>query len=291
VAKPKHIELNDGAVVIPILYEDRSVLALDKPAGWMLAPDSWDHTGRNLQLALQSSLNARDFWASSRSLKFLRFIHRLDAETTGITLFAKNPGALRAFSRLFEERRVEKAYLAVVCGIPKQPEWTCRLAIAPDPAAKGRMLTISEELFAKRNHTLSRTASAEDGSDDETDTRSSRDEPKDAETHFTVLQTVGATALIEARPTTGRTHQIRVHLAAAGHPVVGDPVYGTAVAALSKGRQRLALRAFRLAYPDPFQRRTIRIEAPAEEFLREYKFESARQLLLRKPNPAPNVAS
>src|ERR1700712_4155213 len=106
--KPKHIELSEGAIVIPILYEDRSVLALDKPAGWMLAPDSWDQTGRNLQLALNSSVNAGDFWARSRNLKYLRFIHRLDAETTGITLFAKSPGALRAYSELFEQRLIQK---------------------------------------------------------------------------------------------------------------------------------------------------------------------------------------
>ena len=55
MAKPKNIELSDGDIVIPILYEDRSVLALDKPAGWMLAPDSWDETGRNLQLALPNA--------------------------------------------------------------------------------------------------------------------------------------------------------------------------------------------------------------------------------------------
>src|ERR1700722_6211034 len=139
MAKPKIIELNDGEIVIPILYEDRSVLALDKPAGWMLAPDSWDQTGRNLQLALHSSINAGDFWARSRNLKYLRFIHRLDAETTGVTLFAKSPGALRAYSELFEKRRVEKHYLAVVHGVPKQSQWTCSLSLMPDPGMKGRM--------------------------------------------------------------------------------------------------------------------------------------------------------
>jgi 23S rRNA-/tRNA-specific pseudouridylate synthase len=78
--------------------------------------------------------------------------------------------------------------------------------------------------------------------------------------------------LIEARPTTGRTHQIRVHLAAAGHPVLGDPLYGPDKAAISKGRQRLALRAVEVAFRDPFQKRMIRIEAPARDFLDEYGF-------------------
>jgi len=72
------IELGDGTR-IPILYEARSVLAIDKPAGWLLAPDSWNKTGRNLQLALRSSIEAGDFWARARNLKFLRFVHRLNA--------------------------------------------------------------------------------------------------------------------------------------------------------------------------------------------------------------------
>ena len=265
MAKPKQIELNDGAIVIPILYEDRSVLALDKPAGWMLAPDSWDETGRNLQLALHSSLSAGDFWARSRNLKFLRFIHRLDAETTGITLFAKSSGALRAYSELFEERRVEKYYLAVVHGLPKQPEWFCDFPLIPDPAMRGRMAAV-------RGNSALRTPHSE--------------LEKDAETHFKVLQTSATTALVEAHPTTGRTHQIRVHLAATGHPIVGDPLYGTDKAAESKGRQRLGLRAIKLSFRDPFQKHTIHIQAPVEEFIREYNFDP-RQFSWRTPRPQP----
>jgi len=101
MAKPKAIELADGTS-IPILYEDRSVLAIDKPAGWLLAPDFWDKTGRNLQLALQSSIQAGDFWARSRNLKFLRFVHRLDEDTTGVLLLVKSVGAVPAYSALFD---------------------------------------------------------------------------------------------------------------------------------------------------------------------------------------------
>jgi RluA family pseudouridine synthase len=262
VAKPNHIELADAGVVIPILYEDRSVIAVNKPAGWLLAPDSWDRTGRNLQLALLSSLNAGDFWARSRNLKFLRFIHRLDAETTGILLLAKSPGALRALSELFETRAVDKRYLAVVQGIPAQTEWTCGLPLIADPSVKGRMLVANP------------TADRHRGQPARPPSRSPHAEaPKDAETRFRVVQALKDKAVIEAHPLTGRTHQIRVHLAAAGHPIVGDALYGSAEAAASKGRQRIALRAVGLSYRDPFQKRVIKIAAPIGDFAREFGFE------------------
>ena len=83
MARPNWIELGDGTT-IPILYEDRSVLAIDKPVGWMLVPYNWDKTGRNLQLAISSAVQGGAFWAKSRNLRFLKYVHRLDAETTGV---------------------------------------------------------------------------------------------------------------------------------------------------------------------------------------------------------------
>src|ERR1051325_4978388 len=176
--RPNHIELGDGTR-IPILYEDRSVLAIDKPPGWMLVPYSWQKTDRNLQAAIVSSLSARQFWARSRNLKFLRYVHRLDAETSGVLLFARSPGALDTFSHLFESRKMEKIYLAVVHGAPDQTEWTCRLKLAPAPREIGRM-------------------------------RADERVGKQAETHFKVRHGARGTSLLEARPITGRTHQIRV---------------------------------------------------------------------------------
>ena len=110
MAKPSHILLADQTR-IPILYEDRSVMAIDKPAGWMLVPYSWQKTNRNLHAALVSSIAAGDFWAKSRGLKFLHHIHRLDAETTGILLLARSRGAVETFSDMFESRKMEKCYL------------------------------------------------------------------------------------------------------------------------------------------------------------------------------------
>lgn len=107
VPKPDYIELPTGEM-IPILYEDRSVLAIDKPRGWMLVPASWQKTSRNLQMALTSSIAVRDFRARSRNLRFLRFVHRLDADTTGLLPFGKSPGAVTTFGDLFESRKMEK---------------------------------------------------------------------------------------------------------------------------------------------------------------------------------------
>jgi RluA family pseudouridine synthase len=245
VAKSQVIELPDGTI-IPILYEDRAVFAIDKPSGWMLAPDSWDKTSRNLHLALLSGIKGGDFWARSRNLKFLRSVHRLDADTSGVLLLVKNPGAVRAYSRLFEARRVEKIYLTVVHGMPNQREWTCRLKLVPDPKHVGRM-----KVDSRRG--------------------------KEAETRFRVLQTGRGAALIEARLMTGRTHQIRVHLAESGHPVLGDQLYGPSddeprCTTRNSPRRFLALRAIVLAFPDPFQKRAVRIEAPRKEFCKRFGF-------------------
>src|SRR5579862_1871899 len=107
MARTHFIEL-PGCEPIPILYEDRSALAVDKPRGWMLVPVSWQKTDRNLQAAINSSIAAHDYWVRSRGLKFLRYVHRLDADTSGVLLFAKSLGAVETYSKMFEGRQMEK---------------------------------------------------------------------------------------------------------------------------------------------------------------------------------------
>lgn len=208
-------------------------MIIDKPEGWILAPVTWIHTGRNLLLALISSINGGDRWARSRGLRFLRYVHRLDAETSGVLLFVKNAGAVAAYTRLFEERRVEKIYWAVVQGAPKENEWTCELPLGPHPRKEGRM-------------------------------RVDHRNGKEAQTHFRVLTRGQGKTLVEVQPITGRTHQIRVHLQAAGCPVLGDAWYGNEGDAEDVA---LALRAVRLSYCDPFTRRHVRAQASVEAFL------------------------
>jgi RluA family pseudouridine synthase len=246
VAKPQHIELGDGTL-IPILYEDRSVLAIDKPAGWLLVPTTWERTARNLQLAIESSMAAGDFWARSRNLKFLRFIHRLDGETSGVLLYAKSAGAMPVYSKLFETREIEKVYLAVVEGVPKSERWSCDLPLAPNSRRPGLMMI-------------------------------NKQHDKPASTHFERLATHSGQSLVLAKPLTGRTHQIRVHLEATGYPVVGDRVYGKP----GPPQTDIGLRAIRLAYLDPFRKQRIVIEASFEAFTRQYGFASFTSAEIRK---------
>jgi RluA family pseudouridine synthase len=254
IPKTSDIELGDGTR-IAILHEDRSVLAIDKPRGWMLVPYSWQKTNRNLQAALVSSITAGQFWARSRGIRFLRHVHRLDADTTGVLLLAKSRGALETFNDLFESRRMNKVYLAVAHGEPAEREWTCRVKLAPDPRQVGRMRV---------------------------DARAG----KEAETQFKLLATRAGLSLIEARPVTGRTHQIRVHLLESGLPIVGDELYGQPPGAPKAKGGWLGLRAVELGYDDPFTRRRVRIVAPREGFLAGHGFQN-----YGKPTRVPNSAS
>jgi 23S rRNA pseudouridine1911/1915/1917 synthase len=246
MAKPNYIEL-PFCDPISILYEDRSVLAIDKPRGWLLVPVNWQNTNRNLQAAINSSISAGDYWSRSRNLKFLRYVHRLDTDTSGVMLFAKSMGAVEAFGDLFESRRMEKNYLAIVEGVPRETEWTCTLPLAPDPRTVGRMIIDTQE-------------------------------GKESETRFRLLQKKEKISLVEAHPLTGRTHQIRVHLAQSGCPIVSDELYGRV-----DPRMQLGLRAVKLAYVDPFTRRRVEVRAPIEEFMSEYGFTPSLAQQAKKP--------
>ena len=240
MAKPQFIELAD-AEPIPILFEDRSVIAMDKPAGWMLVPHSWQRTGWNLQAAINSSINAGHYWARSRNLKFLRYIHRLDADTSGVLLFGKSFGAVETYGDLFESRQMEKCYLAIVHGKPREAEWTCRLPLSSNPEAIGSVRV---------------------------DERAG----KECETFFRALRSKGGYTLVEAHPHTGRQHQLRVHLDAAGHGILGDPLYGPSSREAAFTRPPLALRSVELAYRDPFTKRRVGIQAPTEAWLKKFGF-------------------
>ncbi len=259
VAREPFMELGHGPdqVRIPILYEDRAVLAIDKPTGWMLVPFQWQKTRWNLPAAVQSSIGSGAFWARSRGIRFLRYIHRLDGDTSGILLWGKSPGAVNSLAELFESRAMEKRYLAVVLGHPPSEAWWCSRSLGKDPDQIGRI-----------------RVDARHG--------------KPAETHFRVLAWNDQTTLIEASPVTGRTHQIRVHLASDRLPIVGDVLYG----GVREPGEPLALRAVKLQFVNPFDQRTVCIEAPVDEFLARFGYERDRPDAGAAPEaPAREAAS
>jgi tRNA pseudouridine32 synthase/23S rRNA pseudouridine746 synthase len=186
-------------MTIPILYEDGEALVIDKPGG--LPMDRPRAGGESLE-------NYRD----GLKLGFQRRpvpVHRLDADTSGCLLLARNPKALKRFAAAFEARQVTKRYLGILAGVPEQKEGTIELALSK----------ISSEAEGWR------MIPAKKG--------------KPSLTEWKVVAESEGRALVEFRPVTGRTHQLRVHSASGiGIPLLGDPVYGD-----GKGAWRTMLHA------------------------------------------------
>lgn len=203
--------------MIDVLYEDEDILAVNKPEGAVVVPER-----RRQEQSLFEMLSAR------RAQK-LYIVHRIDRETSGVTVFARNAEAHRQLNRQFETRSVEKVYLALVHG-----------AIADD---RGEI-----------DRPLRQYGSGRVGIDDQ--------RGKASATEFRVLERLPVFTLVEVRPHTGRRHQIRVHLYSIGHSVVGDPLYGEQ--AVQRCYARLMLHARKLSLHLPSGKR-LTIEAPVPE--------------------------
>lgn len=177
---------------LAVLYEDDALLAIDKPAGMVVhpAPGSWSGT-------LVNALVHRGAVSAPVDEDRPGIVHRLDKETSGVLVVAKTPQAHHALARAFHDREVKKTYLALVLGVPGVAEGTLDWSIGRHPHERKRM-----------------SVRARSGA-------------RAARTHFRVLERFGTLALVELHPETGRTHQLRVHLAALGHPVLADPLYGS----------------------------------------------------------------
>jgi 23S rRNA pseudouridine1911/1915/1917 synthase len=257
VVIPPELRLPDvmadpGSLVI--VHEDADVLAVEKPAGQAVHP-----AGKTLTGTLIQDVHAR-YGEGGELAVPVRLCHRIDKETSGVVLLAKGERAHRQIRKQFERHTIEKEYLAIVHGQPADDAGTIDLPLGPAHASPVRMkITVQAGGW-------------------------------DSHTGWRVLERHGRYALLACRPLTGRQHQIRVHLAAIGHPLVGDKLYGddeqlflrgasgsldaADLAALELPRQ--ALHSHRLVWSAPTggERREARSELPRE--LREFLVRAER---------------
>ncbi len=229
-------------IPLDVVYEDESLAVINKPAGMSVHAGSGKDEAGNRGTMVNALLHS--FGKLSQAGGELRpgIVHRLDKETSGLVLVAKNDLAHRKLAEQFSRREVKKTYIALVHGVMKQAKGTINAPISRDLIRRARMTT-------------------------------RRTGGREAITHWTVKKQIegphGKFSLLEVKIETGRTHQIRVHLASIGHPVVGDTLYGaprpesylgtaTGVASL----ERNFLHAFELQFRHPISNRPLSFQQP-----------------------------
>jgi 23S rRNA pseudouridine1911/1915/1917 synthase len=216
-----------------IAYEDEHLLVVDKPAGLVVHPARGHREGTLAQLLAAVA-------AGGPEPERAGIVHRLDRDTSGLLVVARSDEAHRLLQRALAQRRIVREYLALVHGRPPARTGTIEAPIGRDRSVRTRM--------------------AIDGA-----------HPREARTHFEIERSLGEFTLLRLRLDTGRTHQIRVHLQAIGHPVAGDPEYGRSTGAGAPGvlgLERQFLHAARLSFAHPLSGAPIDVASPLPPDLR-----------------------
>src|SRR5471032_772208 len=242
--EPKPAEAQPEEIPLDILFEDKSLLVVNKPAGLVVHPAA-GHEEHTLVNALLH--HCKGSLSGIGGVARPGIVHRLDKETSGCLVVAKNDETHLALSEQFASREVKKIYHALVCGEPARESAEIHAAIARHPTHRKRM--------AVRDDSSGRAA----------------------HTSYRILERLYAATLMEAQIHTGRTHQVRVHFQFIGHPLVGDDTYGARqnarLAELTKyAAPRVMLHARELSFFHPRRKMLMQFEAPLpEDFLAALK--------------------
>lgn len=227
-------------IPIEVLYEDSDVIVVNKPANMVVHAGAGHHRGT----LVNALLNRFGNLATAAGAERPGIVHRLDSGTSGAIVVARNDAAHRALAAQFFAREVEKIYIALVHGRVAQAKGSIDLPVARDVRRRTRMTT-------------------------------KRRGGRTARTDWRVLARIGEFTLLEVQLHSGRTHQIRVHMAAIGHPIVGDTVYGAPREPRVDGQllpvlNRPFLHSARITFVHPANGRPITVRAPLDAALRQY---------------------
>lgn len=205
-AMPAEAQAED--IPLTIAYEDAHLIVVDKPAGMVVHPAVGNVTGTLVNALLH---HCRGNLSGINGVARPGIVHRIDKDTSGLLVVAKSDAAHEGLAVQFAAHTVHRRYIAVTAGVPSPPEGTINARIGRSDADRKKMTVLPNN--------------------------SSRG--KSAITHYTVIERLGDAAVIECRLETGRTHQVRVHCASIGHPLLGDPAYGRTPKSLRPLLERL----------------------------------------------------
>jgi 23S rRNA pseudouridine1911/1915/1917 synthase len=233
VPPPAPADVRAEAIAIDVVYEDDDLLVVDKAAGMVVHPSAGHGSGTLVNAVLGHAPNLAGVGGELRP----GVVHRLDRDTSGLIVVAKNDRTLWALLYQFRRKSVEKVYLALVDGRPPSHQGRIEAAVGRDPHHRQRMAVVAEG------------------------------KGRQAVTEYRVREVFPEHVWLEARPLTGRTHQIRVHLSFLGCPVAGDRVYGLRKPTLDLSRQMLHAWRLRFKLPGAADERTFEAAIPPDMML------------------------
>lgn len=226
-------DLRPLASPLDILHEDEDIIVVNKPAGLVVHPAAGHFQDTLVNILLHHTRDLAMGFAENRP----GIVHRIDRDTSGILVVAKNDSAHRGLAIQFQEKTVHRIYWAIVAGVPSRPAGTIQSRLARHPADRKRFASTKNE------------------------------NGKIAVTHFKLRKKSGDSSWIECKLETGRTHQIRVHMSELGHPILGDPVYG---GKFKRSAPRLALHACVLGIQHPRTQEPMFFQLPWPEDLIDF---------------------